>query len=79
MLSLLLRCFIILGTTTIVKIIFLGTLFLKFTTEVENLLFFLARSPKFFYILHKTDKFHLEIMKNIVSSSAYPFSMFYFI
>lgn len=79
MLSLLLRCFIILGTTTIVKIIFLGTLFLKFTTEVENLLFFLARSPKIFYILHKTDKFHLEIMKNIVSSSAYPFSMFYFI
>lgn len=41
--------------------------------------FFLARSPKIFYILHKTDKFHLEIMKNIVSSSAYPFSMFYFI
>lgn len=79
MLSLLLRCFIILGTATIVKIIFLGTLFLQFTSEVENLFFF-ARSPKSLYILHITDKFHLEIMENIVSSpSTYLFSMFYFI
>lgn len=78
MLSLLLRCFIILGTTTIVKIIFLGTLFLQFTSEIEK--FFFARSPESLYILHITDKFHLEIMENIVSSpSTYLFSMFYFI
>lgn len=47
---------------------------------IRNWKIFFARSPESLYILHITDKFHLEIMENIVSSpSTYLFSMFYFI